>query len=270
MTTLKASVNKRILICTIKNHNIGYDYRYFDSLSAEEKNNESCRLLQYYDKKLPLYAGYDAGPFQSIVFAQRNKRDKEFRVLKNMWVFHPDQQDVLAKKIDDFFTGGRKEIILHYDRAANQKDSEWKKFYPNYREMGVNDTDAILLKKELTALGWNVILMSKDQKTIFYQQHYRLLNLLFGKYNGKRDKILIDRNECEALVSSINHSPIKRSEGRTFFDKSSERLPFEEQAYNSTQLASAFMYLLWGEYNKLLPDSDLSSETPQGVGTYIS
>jgi len=248
----------------------GYDYRYIDLMSAGEKVEDHSRHLRYYDKKLPLYAGYDPGPFQSIVFAQRNRKDKEFRILKNMWVFHPEQQDVIAKKIDDFFSTGRKEIILHYDRAANQRDPEWKKFYPNYREPGVNDTDAILLKKELTALGWNVILMSKDQKTIFYSQLYRLLNLLFGKNDGKRDKILIDRNECEALVSSINHSPIKRDEKVIMLDKSSERLPFEEQAYNSTQLASALMYLLWGEYHKLLPDSDLSSETPQGAGTYIS
>jgi glutamate 5-kinase len=88
--------------------------------------------------------------------------------------------------------------------------------------------------------------------------------------NGKRDNILIDRNECEALVSSVNHSPLKRHEGRIILDKSSESLPFEEQAYNSTQLASSFMYLLWGEYNRLLPDSDLSRETPQGAGTYMS
>ena len=248
----------------------GYDYHCIDLISAGEKIEDSCRHLRYYEKNQPLYAGYDAGPFSSVIFAQRNRRDKEFRVLKNIWVYHPDQQDVLAKKIDDFFSGGRKEIILHYDRAANQKDPQWKKFYPNYREMGVNDTDAILLKKELTALGWNVILMSKNQKDIFYSQHYRLLNLLFGKHDGKRDKILIDRNECEALVSSINHSPLKRYEGRILLDKSSESLPFEEQAYNSTQLSSAFMYLLWGEYNKLLPDSDLSKETPQGAGTYTA
>ena len=112
--------------------------------------------------------------------------------------------------------------------------------------------------------------MSKDQKTIFYQQHYRLLNILFGKHDGKRDKILIDRNECEALVSSINHSPLKRHDGSIVLDKSSENLPFEEQAYNSTQLASALMYLLWGEYRKLLPDSDQSGQTPQGAGTYMA
>jgi hypothetical protein len=247
----------------------GYDYRYIDRMAVGETIDDSCRHLRYYNKNLPLYAGYDAGPFQSIVFAQRNRSAKEFRVLKNFWVYHPDQQDVLAEKIDNFFTGGRKEIILHYDRAANQKDPEWRKYYPAYKKMGVNDTDATLLKQELTALGWRVILMSIDQKMILHSQHYRLLNLLFGKHDSKRDKILIDRNECEALVSSINHTPLKRYEGRVMMDKSSERLPFEEQAYNSTQIASAFIYLLWGEYNKLLPESDRNKETPQGAGTYF-
>ena len=131
----------------------GYDYRYIDLITAGEKIDESSCHLRYYDKKLPLYAGYDAGPFQSIVFAQRNRKTKEFRVLKNIWVFHPEQQDVLAKKIDDFFACGRKEIILHYDRAANQKNPEWRKFYPSYREPGVNDSDVVLLRNELRALG---------------------------------------------------------------------------------------------------------------------
>jgi hypothetical protein len=246
----------------------GYDYRYIDPIAAGEAIEDSSRHLRYYNPKDRLYAGYDAGPFSSIVFAQRNRRPKEFRVLKNMWVIHPNQQDVLAQKIDGFFTGGRKEIVLHYDRAANQKDPYWKKYYPGYREPNINDTDAILLKKELVALGWTVHLMSIKQKNIYYSQHYHLLNLLFGKHDGKRDKILIDRNQCEALVSSINHSPLKRHEGRIWLDKTSEELPYEEQAYNSTQIASALMYLLWGEYNRLLPDSDQNTVTPQGAGTY--
>jgi hypothetical protein len=248
----------------------GYDYRYIDLVSVGEEIEDSCRHLHYYDKNQPIIAGYDAGPFSSIVFAQRNHSQREFRILKNMWVYHPDQQDVLAKKIDDFFEGSIKQMILHYDRAANQRDPEWKKYYPNYKDMGVNDTDAILLSQELTALGWNVQLISTDQKTIFYSQHYRLLNLLFGKNDGKRDTILIDRNECEALVSSINHSPLKRNENQITLDKSSERLPFEQQAYNSTQLASALMYLLWGEFGKLLPDSDHNQNIPWGAGTYTS
>ncbi|MCL1942553.1 MAG: hypothetical protein FWF54_03265 [Candidatus Azobacteroides sp.] len=249
----------------------GYDYEYIDQISAGDKIEDSAKHLRYYDKKQPLYAGYDPGPFSSIVFAQRKKQAKEFRVLKNMWVIHPDQQEELAKKIDDFFKNhdkNQKVIYLHYDRAANQRDPEWKKYYPNAKPAGINDTDAILLKKELTALGWTVHLMSKNQKTIYYSQHYRLLNLLFGKNDGKRDTILIDKNECEQLVSSINHSPLKRHEGRIWLDKSSESLPFDEQIYNSTQIATALLYLLWGEFHKLLPDSDQDTVVPQGAGTY--
>ncbi|MEA4918145.1 hypothetical protein [Proteiniphilum sp.] len=248
----------------------GYDYRFIDLISAGNQIDESSRHLRYYDKNKPLIAGYDPGPFSSVIFSQRNTLKKELRILKNMWVFHPDQHGELAEKINKFFPDGRKVIYIHYDRAANQKNPEWKKYYPDYKAPGINDTDAKLLKNELVARGWTVHLMSPKQRTIFYEQHYRLLNLLFGNNDGKRDKILIDRNECDALVSSINHSPLKRHEGRIILDKSSERLPFEEQAYNSTQLASAFMYLLWGEYSKLLPDTDQGMIIPRGAGTYTS
>lgn len=248
----------------------GYSYDFIDLVAAGDKIEDSCKHLKYYDKNKPLIAGYDPGPFSSIVFAQRDSKEKELRVLKNMWVWHPDQHGELAKKINAFFSGGRKIIYIHYDRAANQKDPEWKKHYPDYKEPGINDTDAKLLKQELSALGWTVHLMSPRQKTIFYSQHYRLLNILFQEKDKRIDKIRIDKNECEALVSSINHSPLKRHEGRIILDKSSERLPFEEQALNSTQIASAFMYLLWGEYSKYLPDTDQGMNFPQGAGTYTS
>ncbi|NDV45808.1 hypothetical protein D0T49_01925 [Paludibacter sp. 221] len=248
----------------------GYEYRYIDRLSAGDTIEDSCKHLRYYDKSKPLVAGYDPGPFSSMIFAQQNSNKKELRVLKNIWVWHPDQHAEFAKKIDDFFSGGKKVLYLYYDRAANQKDPEWKKYYPDYKEHGINDTDAKLIKQELQALGWTVHLLSPKQKTIYYSQHYRLLNILFRGRDKRIDKILIDKNECEALVSSINHSPLKRHEGRIILDKTSERLPFEEQAYNSTQLSSAFMYLLWGLYSKYLPDTDLGSEMPKGAGTYSS
>jgi len=247
----------------------GIDYTHLDKLAVGETAEQSCRNLKYYNPKLPLYAGYDAGPFSSIVFAQRNKPKKEFRVIKDLWVIHPDQQDELARRINDFFKGGCKIIFLHYDRAANQREPEWKKYYPGYREKGLNDTDAIMLKEELVKRGWIVHLLSIKQKVITMQQHYHLLNFLFGK-NNKREKILIDKNECEALVSSINHSPLKRHEGRIILDKSSEKLPFEEQALNSTQLATALMYLLWGEYHNQLPDSEQGESTRKGHGVYSS
>ena len=81
----------------------GYDYRYIDNIAAGDKIEESSQHLRYCNSSQPIYAGYDAGPFSSMVFAQRDKLKREFRIIKDMHVYHPDQQDALAKKINDFF-----------------------------------------------------------------------------------------------------------------------------------------------------------------------
>lgn len=246
----------------------GIDYKYIDQQSGEDVKFYS-RDLKYCDPNQKLIAAYDPGPFSSIVFAQQNKVKKEFRVLKYLHVYHPEQHQELAKKISEYFKyHKRKELVLYYDRAADQKDPEYRKYYP--LNGTVNDTDANLLARYLRSEGWVVHLMSKGQGTIFYSQHYRLLNILFGENDGTRDDILIDRNECEGLVSSINHSPLKVYEGKTMLDKSSERLPFDQQEYYSTQLSSALMYLLWGVYSDLLPSSDRRKQTPTGSGTYMA
>jgi hypothetical protein len=204
----------------------------------------------------------------SMQIAQRNKKEKMFRIIKNLWVIHPDQHEEMALQFNEFFKYQKnKTIIFHYDRAANQRDPQYRKFYALNGDL--NDTDAILLKTALNKLGWNVTLMSLGQPTILYSQHYRLLNLLFGKNDGNRDTILIDENECEATVSSIYHSPLKRTEGKIELDKSSEKeLEYKDQAFYSTQLSSALMYLLWGEFSYLLPDSDRRTITSMGAGNY--
>lgn len=246
-----------------------YKYTLIDKMSIDTEIEDSCEYLNHYDKNQPIYAGYDAGPFSSIVTGQRFRRENKFRIIKNFWVIHPEQQEELALKIDSYFKKHRRKVMfLHYDRAANQRDPKWRDYYPLTGDL--NDTDAILLKNALVKLGWSVTLMSLNQPVIYYSQHYRLLNILFGKNKGNREDILIDMNECEALVSSINHSPLKRNDKKMIeLDKSSEKeLDYKDQAYYSTQLSSALMYLLWGEFNKLLPESDQRKITPSGGGTY--
>lgn len=243
----------------------GYEYKYIDNLTADAKTEDTSQNLKYCDPRQPLYAGYDPGPFSSIVFAQRDRRTRKFRAIKDMWVIHPDQHQELAEKIDTFFKHHqRKQLFLHYDRAANQRDPKYRDFYPLTGDM--SDTDAMLLKTALSKKGWNVTLMSLNAPVIYYAQHYRLLNKIFGKNDGSWDDILIDKYECEALISSINHSPIKRTTGKIELDKSSEKeLEYKDQALYSTQIATAFMYLLWGEFNKVLPESDRLGHS----GTYM-
>lgn len=246
-----------------------YNYNIIDTYTADMQPEDTSRNLKYCNPNLPLYAGFDPGPFMSIIFAQRHRgRPADFRTIKNFFVIHPQQHEELAEAIATYFKyHRRKEIILHYDRAANQHDPQYRKYYPMSTDL--NDTDAILLQKALSKRGWTVRLMSLNQPTIYHAQHYRLLNILFSQNDGRRDNILIDKNECEELVSSINHSPLKRTDGKIQLDKSSEKeLEYKEQALYSTQLATAFMYLLWGEFKQLLP-----SENSTGggfAGTYSS
>lgn len=245
----------------------GYEYKYIDRVALGEDRESSSRDLKYCNPNMPLIAGYDPGPFQSIVFGQEEKQKKTFRIIKDMWVYHPDQHAELAEKIDTFFKHHKNKVIyLYYDRAGNQRDPAYRKDYPLLGTL--RDTDANLLQIALVARGWTVHPMSRNQATIFYSQHYRLLNKLFGDQEGKHWKILIDRNECEALISSINHSPLKKGTRDIELDKSSEKLDFEDQAMYSTQLSSALMYLLWGRFSEILPASDRVKVTPQGAGTY--
>lgn len=244
-----------------------YNYNIIDTYTADLQPENTSRNLKHCASNQPLIAGFDPGPFMSIVFAQRHRgRPADFRAIKNFFVIHPDQHEELAEKIDNFFKyHRRKEIILHYDRAANQHDPQYRKYYPMSTDM--NDTDAILLQKALSRRGWSVKLMSLNQPTIYHSQHYRLLSILFSQSDGRRDNILIDRNECEELVSSINHSPLKRTDGKIQLDKSSEKeLEYKEQALYSTQIATAFMYLLWGEFKHLLPSEN--SPGNSYAGTY--
>ena len=239
-----------------------YNLERIESLSLGDQPNFTCADMKHCDLNAPLYIGYDPGPFTSMVIGQYNEDRSEFHVLKDIYTYWPEQQPQLAHLFHAFFAPMRnKQIFLHYDRAGNQRDPQWKKYKPAFGD--TSDTDAFTLKSELEQRGWYVQLMSLGQPTIYYKQHLHLLSRLFSG-NDKYQvhgipviKILIDENECEALISSIYNSPLKRTAGEVELDKSSEKKPFEEQAFGSTQIASALMYLLWGEFaRKYLNVSD--------------
>lgn len=234
-----------------------YKYNIIDTYTADMQIEDSCRHLKYLNLNKPLIAGFDPGPFMSIAFAQHSVENgvKRFRSLKNLWVIHPQQHEELAEKIDVFFKyQQKKEIFLHYDRAANQEDPHYRKFYP--LASSDKDGDALLLKKALENRRWKVHLLSIGQGIIKHYLHYQLGLIIFGKHDPTIPEVLIDNNECDALVSSINHTPLKKTEGEIKMDKSAEKeLPYEEQAYYSPQIASAWSYMVFGEFKKYLPQN---------------
>ena len=239
-----------------------YRLEQIEQLSLNEQKEFTCADMQHCRLDAPLYAGYDPGGFSSLVVGQYSEDQRTFYVLKNFYAIWPEQQEELLDRFVRFFGPMTcRSIYLHYDRAANQHDPQWKKFRPYLGDTG--DTDAALMRDILQRRGWYCTLMSLGMPVITYRQHLHLLTRLFSgekdyEVHGQRVILLqVDENECEALISSIYNSPLKRHQGDVQLDKSSEKLPYEQQAYQSTQIASAFMYLLWGEFsNSYLPTSD--------------
>jgi hypothetical protein len=234
--------------------NAAGDY-IIDTYSLNEKPDKTSLDLTYCDKNKPLIAGVDWGGFMSMVVAQYRAgiKRKEFRIFKNFFVWHPEQHAELAEKFVKFFHyHSKKELILHYDRAGNQRK------YDKNKTGNSAETDAKMFKIELEKLGWSVKLVSISQRVIYHWEHYKLDNMLLEGKLQSIPEIYICQNECEELISSLKHSPLKKSEGQIELDKTSEKnLPYEQQAALSTQLATSMTYLLFGEFEKYLIKSKI-------------
>ncbi|MBI9052468.1 MAG: hypothetical protein JEY96_01540 [Bacteroidales bacterium] len=228
-----------------------YKYDFIQKYDLTDTFQITSKDLKYCNSKKPLYWGFDPGDFMSAVVGQKKTDKREFRLLKNFYVWSPKQHAELAKEFADFFKDHKEKVIyLHYDRAGN------KKIYKDGRYGDANDTDAKILKRELERYGWKVILKSLGKRTIYFSEHFRLLNILFGERDKELYKFLIDDNQCEELISSIYSSPVKRTGGAIELDKTTEKtLKHEHQARRSPQLATALMYLIFGEFENVLPSS---------------
>jgi hypothetical protein len=229
-------------------HEFDDSYIYDSILKFEltESFKITCRYLKYHDQNKPLILGYDPGFFSSLLVGQEKYKENEFRFIKEFFVYNPQQHSDLAKLFTEFFKERpNKHLDLYYDRAANQK--KYKKQF--------NDTDARILKSELEKHGWIVKLKNLGQRTIYHYEHYNLLSVLLGEEFHNTPRIRIDNNECKNLCSAIKLSPAKRADGYIELDKTSElKVPLQNQAGLTTQLPSAAMYLLFGMYEKHLPE----------------
>lgn len=239
----KSVVNKFFANYDKEKHQFSDGYIYDSIMKLDLKDHFiiTARYLKYYDKSAPLYIGYDPGHFSSLVCGQPKKYGKEFRLLKEFFCFYPDEQPELARQVYEFF--GRdcrnKCIVLYPDRAGNKRREELEQI----------TTDSRALKRELESYGFEVQLMNEGQATIYHWQQFKLMLLLFGDRSNALPHVFIDENECPNLCSAIPLSPRKRTDGRIELDKSSEvKIPLHRQAGLTTQIPSAFIYLMYGLY----------------------
>ena len=239
----KSVVNKFFANYDKEKHQFSDGYIYDSIMKLDLKDHFiiTARYLKYYDKSAPLYIGYDPGHFSSLICGQPKKYGKEFRLLKEFFCFYPDEQPELARQVYEFF--GRdcrnKRIVLYPDRAGNKRREELEQI----------TTDSRALKRELESYGFEVQLMNEGQATIYHWQQFKLMLLLFGDRSNALPHVFIDENECPNLCSAIPLSPRKSTNGRIELDKSSEvKIPLHRQAGLTTQIPSAFIYLMYGLY----------------------
>ena len=239
----KEVVNKFFAMFDKEKHTFADSYIYDSILKLDlrEKFILTAHYLKHYNSRQELLIGYDPGHFSSLIVAQEKPSENAVRVIKEFYCCYPDEQPELARQVYEFFGNDaiNKKIVLYPDRAGNKRREEAEQI----------TTDSRTLKRELESYGFEVELKNEGQETIYHWQQFKMLMLLFGGRSNYLPKPLIDQNECKNLVSSIMLSPLKKTEGKIELDKSSERkVPLKMQAGLTTQLPSAYIYLLYGRY----------------------
>lgn len=221
-----------------------YKYDTVSKLDLKQTFRLDSSYLKHYDPADKILIGYDPGSFASMVAAQEKKDENTLRILKEFFVYPPQDIPDLAAAFNAFFSSARfRRIDLYYDRAGNKKNSR-----------RVNDTDAKELKAELEKYGWTVTLKNLGQATIFHWQHHRLWKRLLAENERAVPKIRIDANECPNLVSAMYCCKKVPGSSPVELDKSPEKkVDIQLQAGLTPQIPSAMTYLVWGLYEKFFP-----------------
>lgn len=228
-----------------------YIYNQILKLDLKDMFTLTARYLKHYNKREPLFVGYDPGNFSSLIVGQKKEYGRRFDIIKEFWAYIPDDQQSLASQMYSFFGTDaiNKVIHLYPDRAGNKTREEIEQI----------TTDSLAMKAALESYGFSVILYNEGAPTIYHWQQFRLCQLLFGEKLPSLPIVRIDENECPNLCSAILISPLKRTNGKIELDKSSEvKESTRRRPGLTTQLPSAMIYLLYGLYADVIK-SELSS-----------
>lgn len=242
----KEVTNKFFAAYDREKHQFKDSYIYGEIMkhNLKDKFILTARYLNHYDKREPLYVGYDPGDFSSLIVAQKKDYGQRLDIIKEFWAYYPEAQDALAQQFYQFFGSDsvNKVIHLYPDRAGNKKREELEQI----------TTDSRALKAALEGYGFTVILYNEGAPTIYHWQQFKLCLLLFGERLPILPKVRIDENECPNLCSAILISPLIKKGNMIELDKSSEqKQSLKKQAGLTTQLPSAMIYLLYGLYGDL-------------------
>jgi len=261
--TLKAGERFYVNLGLHHFYEFGVNNAYYENVPIMDKIEESSLALNYIDHNAPLDAGVDFGNMLSMVIGQ--ERGKYNYILKNMFVLAPESTRELADKFISFFKHHKvKKLNLYHDRSGNQYQKINKDFAGEIKEMIEKDAKG-------NNTGWGVILMNRNQATIYQQEEYKLTQIIMGEYNPKLPKLQIDKYQCRELKSSMELAKIKiaidkKGKKTIHKDKSSEKLPPSKLPMYSTNMSDAFKYYIFRpKYVSLMRSNSTAKLSEPGV-----
>ena len=188
----------------------------------------------------PLEIGLDTGNMCSLPIGQ--EQGNVYRVFKFLYSLAPEFLPELGERFRTFFENHEcKEVFAYTDPAAY-----------NYKSVGEDHAGkfkkAIEEYKDGTPTGWTCVLMNKDDaKKIPQQVEYELmLEMPIGGYG--LPKLMICKNECKPLKSSLEKAQIviktDRDGNKTIHKmKHSEKLDLDRLVMESTNPSDSLKYL---------------------------
>lgn len=191
-------------------------YNDFDYTFYQHPGQESdCRGDSDLVPGLPLVLGVDWGAaINCMTISQHLVSDKEFRVLKSMYVLGDNQeiQDDLLRKFHYYYQyHDQKTIYLHYDATGN------------LRTGNTRSTRAEQARQLLTNLGWHVQLMTNYNTNPQHELKYMLWQRILREDDHRVPRFRMNRSNCRDLFVSMRNAQTRQGRnGEVKKDKSSE------------------------------------------------
>lgn len=103
----------------------------------KDKFTLTARYLRHYDRREPLYVGYDPGAFSSMVVGQKKDYGRQLDIIKEFWAYYPEEQDSLAQQFYQFFGADAQDKVVHLypDRAGNKRREELEQITTDSRAL---------------------------------------------------------------------------------------------------------------------------------------
>lgn len=215
-----------------------FNYTYYQEIGQAI----DCRGDEDLVATKPLIIGVDWGAtINCLVICQH--LGNEFRALKSMYVLgdNKEVQSDLFKQLHDYYRHHpTRTIYLWYDNMGNN-DTGITKY-----------TRAQMARKQLSALGWNVQLMTRGGRNPEHGRKHILWNAILREDNGRLPVFRMNRSNCRELwVSMFNAAAKMGSRDEIQKDKSSERSTAILRQH-ATDLSDAIDAAVYGMFHHLI------------------